>query len=140
MSTAYQIESILEILFEILLEFVIEVLGQALMEILAELGLASLKAAFERPNRSPVLAALGYALLGGILGGLSLLVRRERLFQPGPVPGLSLFASPLCVGLIMGVWGRYRRQRGHTTTNLATFSGGAAFAFGTTAVRFVWTR
>jgi hypothetical protein len=130
----------LEILFEILIQFVIEVFGQALVEILAELGLESLKAALERPNRSPWLAALGYFFLGGTLGGLSLLVRRERLFLPGPLPGLSLVASPLCVGAIMGAWGRYRRQRGQTTTNLATFGGGAAFALGTAVVRFVWAR
>jgi hypothetical protein len=130
----------LEVLLEILLELVVEVLGQAIMEILAELGLASLKAAFERPNRSPILAGLGYLLLGGALGGLSLLVRRERFFQPGPMPGLSLIVSPLCVGLIMHAWGRYRRQRGHTTTNLATFGGGAAFAFGSAVVRLIWIR
>jgi hypothetical protein len=130
----------LDILLEILVEFVVEVLGQVIMEILAELGLAGLKAAFERPNRSPWLAALGYFLLGGALGGLSFLIRRERLFKPGPMPGISLVVSPLCVGLIMSVWGRYRRGRGYTTTNLATFSGGSAFALGSASVRFVLTR
>jgi hypothetical protein len=130
----------LEVFFEILVEFLIEVLGQALLEILAELGLESLKAAFERPNRSSWLAAMGYFLLGGALGGLSLLVRREKLFQPGPMPGMSLLVSPICVGMILSVWGRYRRERGYTTTNLATFSGGAAFAFGSAVVRYIWTK
>ena len=129
----------MEILIEILIWLVVEILGQALMEILGELGLASIKAAFERPNRSPVLATLGYLLLGVALGGVSLRIHRDRLFHCHPVPGLSLLVSPLCVGLIMSTWGRYRREQGYPTTNLATFCGGAAFAFGSAVVRFVWT-
>ncbi|TAK06720.1 MAG: hypothetical protein EPO39_08170 [Candidatus Manganitrophaceae bacterium] len=124
---------------EILLQLVVEIFSQVLFEIVAELGLESLKAAFERPNRHPVLASLGYLLLGAVFGGVTLFVRRGKFFQPGPMPGLSLIVSPLCVGLIMEAWGRFRRDHGHTTTNLATFSGGAAFAFGTAIIRFLWT-
>jgi hypothetical protein len=121
-----------------LLQLVLEVFGQLFLEVLAELGLESIKAAFARPNRSVPLAVLGLFLLGASLGGLSLLALPARFWKPGPIPGLSLILGPLCAGAAMHAWGRHRRAGGHDTTNLATFAGGAAFAFGMALVRFVW--
>jgi hypothetical protein len=122
----------------LLLQLLLELLGEVILEVLAEFGLAAIKAALERPNRSLLLSVPGLFVLGAGLGGLSLLVWPARFWKPGPVPGLSLIVGPLGAGAAMQAWGTYRRARGHVTTNLATFAGGAAFAFGTTLVRFVW--
>lgn len=121
-----------------LLQFVFEFLGQWLLEVLWELGSSSYKATHGRPNHHPLIAAIGYFLVGAALGAASLLIWADRFFEPGAIPGLSLLLSPLGAGVAMHAWGAYRRTRGHVTTNLATFLGGAAFALGTALVRFLW--
>jgi hypothetical protein len=64
----------LEIVFEVVGEFLLQVVGEALVE----LGFHALGEPFRRsPN--PWLAALGYALFGAILGGLSLLAFPNNL-------------------------------------------------------------
>ena len=129
----------MEILAEVLwlvLQLVLEVFGEALLEV----GLAGIKEALGRENRSPVLATIGYFFLGSIVGGISMLVWPQRVFRSGPVPGLSLVISPLAGATAMEAWGRLRRKSGHAITNLATFYGGGAFALALAIVRFVWAR
>ncbi len=129
----------MEILAEIvlaLLQLFLEIFAEALLE----LGLSGLKEALGRANRNPLLAALGYLVVGGMVGGISIWLWPERLLRGGPVPGLSLLVSPLAGGAAMEAWGRFRRGRGHETTNLATFLGGAAFALGYAVVRLMWVR
>jgi hypothetical protein len=125
-----------EILAELLLflfQLVIEVVGEAVLE----LGLAGIKEALGRENRSPVLAAVGYLTLGAIVGAASILLLPQRLVAAGPIPGMSLLLAPAVAGAAMEAWGRFRRRRAHVTTNLATFLGGAAFALGVALVRFL---
>jgi hypothetical protein len=121
-----------------LLQFLFELLFQGLLEVLFELGASSYKDTHGRSNHHPIIAAIGYFLVGAALGGVSLLIWPNRFFEPGPIPGLSLVLSPVAAGVAMHAWGAYRSSRGHVTTNLATFLGGAAFAFGTALVRFLW--
>ena len=124
------------LLFELLLDVAIQI-G---MEILVEFGWAGVKGALGRENHHPAVAAAGLAVLGAGLGGASLWLFPTSLVGPGPVPGASLLLAPLAAGAVMHAWGQYRRGRGHPTTNLATFAGGAAFAFGTALVRFLGAR
>lgn len=123
---------LLEVLFELLLQIVVE--------ILIELGFASVKEALGRKNQNPVLATIGYALLGGALGGISLLMWPARFIRQTIVPGTSLVIGPLLSGAAMHWWGDFRRTQGHSPTNLATFYGGAAFALGVALVRFIWAQ
>jgi hypothetical protein len=123
-----------DLIFEFILEVLFEILGEALLE----LGFGAFKAAYDRANRNPLLASIGYLLLGGVLGAGSAWLLPYRIVQPGPFPGLSLVLAPLVSGLAMHLFGKYRRANGHVTTNLATFFGGAAFALGASLVRFVW--
>jgi len=125
---------------EILLELVLELLFSGLLEALWDLLAATYKATYGRKNHHPALAALGYLAIGATLGAGSLLVRPERLAAYSLFPGISLVVGPLLAGGWMHVWGAWRRSRGHATTNLATFLGGAAFALGLAVVRFVWAR
>lgn len=129
----------MEILAEIFL-FVVQLVLEVFAEALLELGLSGLKQALGRANRNPLLAAIGYLILGGVVGGISIWLWPQRLLRSAPVPGLGLLLSPLAGGAAMEAWGRFRRSGGHATTNLATFLGGAVFALGYAMVRFIWVR
>ncbi|CAJ24547.1 putative membrane protein [Xanthomonas euvesicatoria pv. vesicatoria str. 85-10] len=65
-------------MLEGMLQLVAEVLLQALAELLIELGLHSVAESFER-RPSPWLAAVGYAILGALLGGVSLCLLPQHL-------------------------------------------------------------
>ena len=121
-----------------LLELVVQALLEGVLGVLWDLASSTYKATYGRENHDPIVAAIGYSLLGALLGGASLFIWPDRIFEAGPIPGVSLLVSPLGAGLAMHAWGSYRRNRGHVTTNLATFLGGAAFAIGTALVRFIW--
>jgi hypothetical protein len=53
------------------------------------------------------------------------------------VPGVSLVLSPLSAGLVMKAFGDWRRRRGGDPSFLATFWGGALFAFSFALVRWL---
>ena len=129
----------MEILAEIFV-FVLRLLLEVFSETILELCLSGLKEALGRENRDPALAALGYLVLGAALGGASLYLWPERLLWRAPRPGLSLLLGPLVGAAAMDAWGRFRRSRGHGTTNLATLLGGGAFALGYAVVRFIWVQ
>jgi hypothetical protein len=124
----------MDVVLELIFELLFEILGEALLEI----GVGAFKEAYDRANRNPVLASIAYLLLGGAVGAASGWLVPYRLVRPGPFPGVSVFLAPIVSGVAMHSFGRYRRAYGHVTTNLATFYGGAAFAFGASLVRFLW--
>ena len=129
----------MEILGELILlvlELLLEIFGEGLLE----LGLSRIKEASGRQNRAPFVAAVGYFVLGAIVGAISIWVWPQRLLRRTSVTGLSLLLSPLAGGAAMEAWGRYRRNQGHGTTNLATFLGGAAFSLACAIVRLVWAQ
>lgn len=125
-------------LIQLLLEALGDLLLQAGVEILAELGLESLENVF-RPRRSAnlVLATGGVMIIGAVLGLTSGLLLPGRVFPAAPVPGLSLVLAPVGMGITMHLFGQWRRARGGRPTFLATFPGGAAFAFSWALVRWV---
>lgn len=123
----------MEFLVEIVAYLLIEVFG----EILLELGLEAFKAATGRKNRHPALAAIGYFAFGAAAGALSLWLIPDHVFPRSARTGLSLLLAPLAGGAVMHAWGRFRRGRGHATSNLATFLGGASLLFGYALVRLL---
>jgi hypothetical protein len=108
-------------------------------EILIEVGHAVFTGAQERPRRNhhPLAAAAGYFLLGAILGALSAWLLPQPVLSPFLFPGLSVIVAPVGAGFAMAIWGEYRRAKGHPTTNLATWFGGAALALGLSLARFL---
>jgi len=123
------------LMLEFLLQLFLEFLGQALLEV----GWESAKQALGRENHHPVVAALGFLVLGAVVGAAWVWIQPDRIAASSPLPGASLILAPLLVGASMHVFGSYRRAHGHNPTNLATFFGGASFAFAVAAVRFVST-
>jgi hypothetical protein len=112
---------------------------QIIGEVLLELGITSVGESMQRRSRAhPALAGIGALLMGAVAGVLTSLIWPARLFRPGPVPGSSLLLSPLVSGIAMNWYGEWREGRGWGRSYIATFWGGALFAFGMAAVRFVW--
>jgi hypothetical protein len=124
----------LDLLFELILQFVVEFFFQ----IIIELGFESVAEYFRRrPRLRRVIALILIPLFGGFVGlFLSNMIPERILPKPG-VPGVSLILSPLAVGLVMQWFGDWRRSRGHEPTTLATFWGGALFAFSMALVRWL---
>jgi hypothetical protein len=120
----------LELIFELLGEFVLQVIGEALVEI----GFHSLAAPFRRPP-NPWLAGIGYALLGAILGGISLLAFPDNLV-PGAWRVANLVATPIAVGAVMALMGAWRARRGQQVLRIDRFAYGYLFALSIALVRF----
>jgi hypothetical protein len=119
------------------LEMIFDVLAKILLGGVLESGFELLKRAFGRGNHHPVLSSAGYLVLGAAFAIISFLLWSRRVLSPGPLPGISLVLSPAGTGAAMQWWGKHRRSCGKATTNLATWHGGAAFAFGFSLIRFL---
>lgn len=115
------IEAVIELIFE----FLGEVLIQTLAEIGLEFGFQSVK--IKKPI-SPIFASFGLLILGGAIGFLSTLLLPEFIIVK-KLTGLSLIISPICVGLILHYFGKWKQKQGKNPTYLASFWGGATFAF-----------
>ena len=124
---------------ELVLTAIWEVFLQIVAEMLIEFGLGSIDESLRQRRRAhPVVAGVGVALFGGLAGVLTSLVWPTRVFRPGPLPGTSLLVSPLITGLLMDRYGQWREGKGVGRSYVATFWGGALFAFSMALVRFVW--
>lgn len=107
-------------------------------ELLLELGLQSAGEAFVRRARAhPVMAGAGIAVLGGVAGFVTSLVLPSRIILHSPVPGSSMVLSPVATGLLMEAYGRWRTREGGHPSYVATFWGGALFAFSMALVRLL---
>ena len=125
-----------------MLGLIVEVFIQILLEVIAELafelGFGTIGHALRGERKSnPVLAYVGIALLAAVIGLAVSLVIPDRLLDHPPITGLSLILSPLAAGLLMSGFGRWREEQGHRTSRLATFRGGALFAFSFAGVRLI---
>lgn len=131
------LELLFEFLFQIVFEFILQIFG----ELLVELGLRSLAEPFyEREARNPFLAVIGYALLGFVAGGLSLLIFPHSFVRSTKLHGISLLITPLLAGLAMSLVGSLRRRQGEQMIRLDSFGCGFIFAFGMAFVRLLFTR
>ena len=124
-------------MLEALIQFVAELAFQVVVELLAEVGLRPLKALFDKAS-PPWLAALGYALLGGALGGLSLWLLPQPLMQ-GEIGRIAvLILVPILAGLLMAAVGAWRARRGQVLLRIDRFSYGYLFALAFALVRHVF--
>ncbi len=123
----------LEFIFEILAEFVLQVVGETLVE----LGLYSVAEPFRRQPK-PWLAAVGYALFGAVLGGLSLVLFPVNFVSPAR-RAVNLIVTPIGVGLAMVVLGNWRARRGQLVMRIDRFSYGYLFALSLALVRYFFS-
>jgi hypothetical protein len=126
----------LETVFELILELLIQIGG----EFFFELGLRSLgETIAPRGERSPILAGFGYALLGLIAGGLSLLIFPNYFVRSERLHGISLLVSPVLAGFGMAGFGWLLEHTGQRRLRLDSFVYGFIFAFPMAIVRFIYT-
>jgi len=111
---------------------------ELLFQVLLDFAISGYQESFDKHNRHPAEATLGYAILGALGGFVWLLFWPQRLLPPLLPSGASLVIAPLVAGTAMHFWGRRRRTRGLRTSSLATFYGGAGFAFGVALVRLLF--
>ena len=121
----------MEFLFEILGEFILQFLGEVLLEV----GLQALVAPF-RKESSAWLAAVGYAVFGAVLGGLSLLVFPHYLVADKSLRVANAALSPIAAGIGMAAVGAWRGKRGQVVLRIDRFSYGYVFALAFGLIRF----
>ena len=119
----------------------LEVFGELLVQLLVELGLRSAAMPFRsRQPLHPFLSVLGYALLGGTLGMLSVHFWPSSLAQALWLRLLMLVLVPTLAGLAMAALGAWRRRRDQELIRLDRFAYAFLFAFVFSLVRFIWAR
>ena len=122
-----------EVIFEALFEFALEAAFDLIFRAIAEVFEIS-----ELTN--PLLACVGYVLLGGATGGVSLLLYPHPLFHPSRVHGISLLVSPVLTGLAMWQVGSLLRTKNKKVIRIESFWYGFTFAAGMALVRFYFTK
>lgn len=126
----------MEIIFELLFEGLFYLGG----ELIVELGFRSLsETVAPRKERNPILAGIGYALLGLIAGGLSLLIFPEPLVRSGRFHGINVLVSPAIAGLGMAGLGWLLKRSGKRRLRIDSFVYGFIFALPVSLVRFYFT-
>ena len=115
-----------------MIELLVEIVFQLFGEILVELVGKALKS-----NRRwhPVTATIGWLLFGALIGGLVFWFYPRPIVPPSGIPGLGVLVSTVVGAVGMALWGRFWRRRGRSSTQLATWYGGGAFALGASLVR-----
>ena len=125
---------------EIILELLFEVFLYIFGEILVELGFRSLgETMTSREERNPVLAGIGYALLGTIGGFLSLLIFPDAFVRSERLHGINMVISPLLAGLGMAGLGWLLARAGKRRLRVDSFFFGFIFALPMAIVRFFFT-
>ena len=109
----------MEFLFEVVVwvgQLVLEFLLQLLFEGFAEIGLEFFKKSVwsSKPVR-PLWALIGYIILGGLLGGVSLPIFPHRIAVPMWLQVANIVISPLILGAAMVGLGRWRTRRNQPT-------------------------
>ena len=122
-----------EVIFEALFEFALEAAFDLIFRAIAEVFEIS-----ELTN--PLLACVGYVLLGAATGGLSLLLYPHPLFHPSRVHGISLLVSPILTGLAMWQVGSLLRTKNKKVIRIESFWYGFTFAAGMALARFCFTK
>jgi hypothetical protein len=128
------VEILLEIFGGTLIQLVLEVLGELAMGTMRLFGVTAVPDSQDLSNM--IWSGLGSLVMGGIAGYWSSLLMPHRVLPRLTVSGPSVVLAPLCAGLAMHVFGRWRRRHGGHPTYLATFWGGGLFAFAMAAVRW----
>lgn len=129
---------------EIILEFIFGIFGEIFLQLFAEffadLGISSmLETATPRKDRNPIFAFIGYALFGGIIGGVSLIFFPELLLENKSYAISNMIITPLIAGSMMATIGGIRRRRYFKLLRLDSFFYGYIFALSMAVTRYVFS-
>lgn len=122
-----------------ILDILVEAFFQLALEAIIALFTRSIRNLFAESNMiSPILAALGYLLLGLAAGAVTVLLFPHRLVPPSKIRGISLLVSPIITGLIMSQVGTLLRSKGKRAVQIESFVYGFTFALGVAIIRFAY--
>lgn len=102
---------------------------------LVELGLHAVAEPF-RKQPNVWVAVLGYLLLGGLVGALSLWIFPQHMTRDGWPRLVNLVVTPVLAGLAMTLMGRWRARRGDPVLRIDRFACGYLFALTVAVVRY----
>jgi hypothetical protein len=123
----------IEILFELLAQLVLEILVQGIFE----LGGRGIVAIFRRDSMTnPWLAICGYLLMGAVAGAISVWIFPMHLLASPVTQILNLAATPIALGLIFEVMGRWRSNHEKPRYAVDRFSYGFTFALTMGLIRY----
>ena len=78
-------------------------------------------------------------LVTGIGAGFTIsLVFPDRIFKPIPITGISLLITPLVMGLVMSLVGKWKVNHDRRPSFMATFLGGALFGLAAAGTRLIF--
>jgi hypothetical protein len=126
---------IVEFIFQILLELLLQIV----VELLFSLGWASIaEAANRKPVSNPLLAFIGYGLLGLMIGGVSLLLFPKLFVHQATLQIGYLIFSPFLAGYAMSLLAAWRKGKKLTRIKRDSFAYGFIFAFGVAFIRYAY--
>ena len=127
-------------MLELFLEIIFEGLLQLGSQLLVELGYRGLAETIApRQDRNPILAGFGYALLGLIVGGLSLFIFPEAIARGERFHAINVLVAPALAGLGMAGLGWLLERSGRRRLRIDSFAYGFIFALPMSLVRFYFT-
>ena len=78
-------------------------------------------------------------LVTGIIAGVAIsLVFPDRIFKTIPITGISLLITPLVMGLVMSLVGKWKVNHDRKPSFMATFLGGAMFGLAAAGTRLIY--
>ena len=127
-----------------MIEFFLEIIFEGLLQLggqlLIDVGARSLgEMIAPREDRNPILAGLGYGLLGLIAGGLSLFIFPEAIARSERFHGINVLVAPAIAGLGMAGLGWLLERSGRRRLRIDSFAYGFIFALPMSLVRFYFT-
>lgn len=126
---------LIELIFELAGEFVLQFVFESLSEVFAHLRQ---KDGPQQEPPSAMHAMVGYALLGGICGGLSLWLFPSLFIKTQPARLVGLLVLPVAVAGALTVVGMWRARRGEDLVLLDRFRYAYVFALAMAAIRFAF--
>ena len=124
-------------LLALILQFVpllAECLLSLVCEVFVEVGVHTFREPFHRPGS----AAIGYALIGAFVGGISVLILPALLIGDPAARRANLLVSPIVAGFLMMGIGAYRSRPGESLIRFDTFGNGAIFSLALASVRLMF--
>ena len=138
---------IFEVLFEVLICGFFSLLGDFISTIFEKTGdaieattdaLGSATEAAESATKIGCLIVFILLVTGIGAGFVISLVFPDRIFKPIPITGISLLITPLVMGLVMSLVGKWKVKHDRKTSFMATFLGGALFGLAAAATRLIY--
>ena len=144
------VEIFIEIIFELFGEVIIcgffSLLGEFISTIFVKTGDAieatsdALSSATETADSTSIGCLVVVILLvTGIVAGIVISgVFPDRIFNTIPLTGVSLLITPLVMGLVMSLVGKWKVNHDRKTSFMATFLGEALFGLAAAATRLIY--